>query len=62
MAGIQSVTSGAGATSAELAIAYQEAVLRKEVQVVRDVGTAALTLIQSAVGDSNVGQQLNVAA
>ena len=63
MAGIASISStGAGATASQLAIAYQAAALRKEVEVARDVGTAALSLIQSLVANSDVAQHLNVAA
>ncbi|MDZ4861490.1 MAG: hypothetical protein SGI88_21160 [Candidatus Hydrogenedentes bacterium] len=63
MAGIQGIAAGAtGGTTAELAVAYQAAVLRKQIEAVRDVGTAALTLIQSAVADPAVGQHLNIAA
>jgi hypothetical protein len=63
MAGITGITSGATPSSnAELAIAYQAAALKKQVQVARDVGTAALTLIQSLVANSDVGQNLNIAA
>ncbi len=63
MAGITGITSGVTpSSSAELAIAYQAAALKKEVQVARDVGTAALTLIQSLVANSDVGQNLDVAA
>lgn len=63
MAGITGITSGATpSSSAELAIAYQAAALKKQVQVARDVGTAALTLIQSLVANSDVGQNLNIAA
>lgn len=63
MAGITGITSGATpSSSAELAIAYQAAALKKQVQVARDVGTAALTLIQSLVANSEVGQHLDVAA
>lgn len=63
MAGITGITSGTPTVSnAELAIAYQTAALKKQVQVARDVGTAALTLIQSLVANSEIGQQLDVAA
>lgn len=63
MAGITGITSGVSASSsAELAIAYQAAALKKQVQVARDLGTAALTLIQSTVANSDVGQNLNIAA
>lgn len=63
MAGVQAIASGtAGTSSAELAIAYQAAALKKQVQVARDVGTAALTLIQSLVANSDVAQNLDVAA
>ena len=63
MAGITGITSGATpSSSAELAIAYEAAALKKQVQVARDIGTAALTLIQSAVVNPDVGQNLDVAA
>ena len=63
MAGITGITSGVTpSSSAELAIAYQAAALKKEVQVARDVATAALTLIQSLVANSDVGQNLDVVA
>ncbi len=63
MAGIEGIAAAStGGTSAELAIAYQAAILRKQVEAVRDVGTAALTLIQSVVADPSVGQNLDVAA
>jgi hypothetical protein len=63
MAGVNGVASGAASgSSAELAIAYQAAALKKEVQVARDIGTAALTLIQSLVANSDLGQNLDVAA
>ncbi|NUM54589.1 MAG: hypothetical protein HUU46_13165 [Candidatus Hydrogenedentes bacterium] len=63
MAGITGVTSGTPlASGTELAIAYQAAALKKEVQVARDIGTAALTLIQSLVANSEIGQNLDVAA
>ena len=63
MAGITGITSGvAPSSSAELAIAYQTAALKKQVQVARDIGTAALTLIQSAVVNPDVGQNLDIAA
>ena len=63
MAGISGIASrAASASSAELAIAYQAAALKKEVQVARDIGTAALALIQSLVANSDVGKNLNVVA
>jgi len=63
MAGISSINAGANATSnVELDVAYQAAAVKKQVQVARDIGNAALTLIQSAVVDPNVGQNLDVLA
>jgi hypothetical protein len=63
MAGITGIASGtAAASSAELAMAYQAAVLKKQVQVAHDVGTAALTLIQTLVSGSDIGQNLDVNA
>jgi len=63
MAGVDSIAAGVtGGSSAELAVAYQAAILKKQIAAVRDVGTAALTLIQSVVADPSVGQNLDVAA
>lgn len=61
MAGIEAIPSGASNT-AEIAALYQIVALKKEVQFARDIGTAALTLIQSAVADPEVAQNLDVAA
>ena len=50
------------ATNTELSAAYQVAAVKKQVEATRQIGNAALTLIQSAVIDQGVGQNINITA